>query len=178
MVNPAADLLSRMGNQDIRKDPEGVLLGMGLALPVPAAVAGAYVPTKRVGNLLYVSGQIPVKDGKVMMTGVVGGVGVVGKSGGVVGLEDARACAVQCTLNALAAVKAAVGNLSVVKQVVRVGCFVACEDGFGEQPKVANAASELLAAVFGESGRHVRAAVGTNNLPLNVPVEIEYLFEV
>lgn len=153
----------------MHRDPEQELTRLGLTLPEPAKPVAAYIPTKQVGNLLYVSGQIPVKDGKVMQTGTVGT---------QVSLERARECAVQCTLNGLAAAKAALGSLSHVKGVVRVGCFVACDDGFGDQPKVANAASELLVEVFGESGRHVRAAVGTNNLPLNVPVEVEFLFQV
>jgi enamine deaminase RidA (YjgF/YER057c/UK114 family) len=150
-------------------NPEQRLAALGLNLPTPAAPVAAYIPTRRVGNLLYVSGQIPVRDGKVMMTGTVPG---------AVSLEQARECARQCTLNGLAAAKAAVGSLEAIKQVVRVGCFVASEAGFGDQPKVANASSELLVEVFGESGKHARAAVGTNVLPLNVPVEIEFLFEV
>jgi enamine deaminase RidA (YjgF/YER057c/UK114 family) len=149
--------------------PEQRLAQLGLTLPTPAAPVAAYIPTRRAGNLLYVSGQIPVRDGKVMLTGTVPG---------AVSLEQARECARQCTLNGLAAARAALGSLDAIKQVIRVGCFVACEDGFGDQPKVANAASELLVEVFGEAGKHARAAVGTNSLPLNVPVEVEFLFEV
>ena len=129
----------------------------------------AYIPAKRSGNLLYLSGQIPVREGKVMMTGVVPS---------AVSLEQARECARQCTLNGLAAARAVVGSLDAIKQVVRVGCFVACDVGLTEQPKVANAGSELLMGIFGEAGKHARAAVGTNALPLGVPVEIEFLFEV
>ena len=154
--------------QSARPDPEAKLAELGLTLPVPAAPVAAYIPTRRVGNLLYVSGQIPLRDGKAMALGVVPS---------QVSLETARDCARQCTLNGLAAAKAALGSLSRVRQVVRVGCFVACDTGFGEQPKVANACSELLQSVFGESGKHCRAAVGTNALPLNVPVEIEFVFE-
>ena len=87
-------------------------------------------------------------------------------------------CAVQCTLNGLAAVKAAVGSLSKVKQVVRVGVFVCSEPGFDQQPKIANGCSELLVKVFGDAGRHCRAAVGSVALPLGAPVEIEFLFEL
>ena len=149
--------------------PEQRLTELGLTLPSPAAPVAAYIASRLVGNLLYISGQIPVREGKIMATGTVPG---------AVSLELARECAKQCALNGLAAAKAALGSLDRIKQVVRVGCFVACEDGFGDQPKVANAASELLVAVLGESGRHARAAVGTNALPLNVPVEVEFLFEV
>jgi enamine deaminase RidA (YjgF/YER057c/UK114 family) len=150
-------------------DPEARLAELGLALPTPTAPVAAYIPARHAGNLLYVSGQIPMKDGKLMATGQVPG---------QVSLETARQCAQQCALNGLAAAKAALGSLGKVRQVVRVGAFVACENGFGEQPKIANAASELLVAVFGDAGKHARAAVGTNALPLNVPVEIEFLFEV
>jgi enamine deaminase RidA (YjgF/YER057c/UK114 family) len=149
--------------------PQAALERLGLTLPPPAPPVAAYIPTRRSGNLLYVSGQIPIRDGRLMATGAVPG---------QVDLETARACAIQCTLNALSAAKAALGSLDNIRQVVRVGCFVASEPGYGDQPKVANAASELLVAVLGEAGRHARAAVGCSALPLNVPVEIEFVFEV
>jgi enamine deaminase RidA (YjgF/YER057c/UK114 family) len=152
-----------------RPDPEAALSRLGLVLPTPAAPVAAYIPSRRTGNLLYISGQIPVREGKVLATGAVGT---------QVTMETARECARQCTLNGLAAAKAMLGSLDSIRQVIRVGCFVACEAGFADQPKVANGASELLVEIFGESGRHARAAVGTNALPLNVPVEIEFLFEV
>lgn len=145
------------------------LVELGLTLPTPAAPVAAYIPTRRSGNLLFVSGQIPVRDGKMIATGTVPS---------SVSVEAARDCARQCTFNGLAAAKSALGSLDRIRQVVRVGCFVACDTGFGDQPKVANAASELLVEIFGESGRHARAAVGTNALPLNVPVEVEFVFEV
>jgi enamine deaminase RidA (YjgF/YER057c/UK114 family) len=150
-------------------DPEAALARLGLTLPTPAKPVAAYIPSRQSGNLLYISGQIPTRDGQLMATGTVPN---------QVSPDLARDCARQCALNALAAAKSALGSLARVRQVVRVGCFVACEAGFGDQPKVANAASELLVEVFGETGRHARAAVGTNALPLNVPVEIEFLFEV
>lgn len=149
--------------------PETRLAQLGLTLPTPAAPVAAYIPTRRSGNLLFVSGQIPVRDGKIVATGPVPS---------AVSIETARDCARQCALNGLAAARAALGSLDKIKQVVRVGCFVACDSGFGDQPKVANAASELLVEIFGEAGRHARAAVGTNALPLNVAVEIEFVFEV
>lgn len=148
------------------------LLELGISLPTPAAPVAAYIPTRRTGNLLYVSGQIPIRDGQLLATGAVGR---------EVTMETARACARQCALNGLAAARAALGGeggLDRITQVVRVGAFVACEAGFGDQPKVANAASELLVEVLGEKGKHARAAVGTNALPLNVPVEVEFVFEV
>lgn len=150
-------------------DPESRLARLGLELPpVPKPVA-AYIPARRSGNLLFVSGQIPVAAGKLLATGRVPD---------QVSEDQARACARQCALNALAVAKDALGALDRIAQVVRLGCFVASEPGFGGQPKIANEASELMLAVFGDAGRHARAAVGSVSLPLNVPVEIEFLFEV
>ncbi|MBX3386062.1 MAG: RidA family protein [Phycisphaeraceae bacterium] len=153
-------------------NPESRLAELGHTLPVASVPVAAYVPAQLVGRLLYISGQIPIKDGKPV------GLGIVPTD---VSLEDARACAVQCTLNALAAAKAALadrGGLSAVERVVRIGCFVASTAEFRDHPKVANAASELLIGIFGEAGKHARAAVGCSSLPLGVPVEIEFLFEV
>ena len=97
---------------------------------------------------------------------------------GTVDAELAIACAIQCTLNGLAALKAEIGSLDNLRQVVRVGCFVASDPGYCEQPAIANGASELLVSIFGDAGKHARAAVGSIALPLGVPVEIEFLFEV
>jgi enamine deaminase RidA (YjgF/YER057c/UK114 family) len=152
-----------------QQSPEQRLLGLGIELPPAPTPVAAYIPARRSGKLLFVSGQIPVVGGKVIATGRVPD---------QVTEEQARACARQCALNALAVARAALGSLDKVAQVVRVGCFVASEPGFGGQPKIANEASELMVAVFGDAGRHARAAVGSVALPLNVPVEIEFLFEV
>lgn len=152
--------------------PEQRLIDLGISLPAPAAPVAAYIPSRQAGNLLYISGQIPIREGKLLATGIVG------TGPGTVSIEQARDCARQCTLNGLAAARAAAGSLDRIRQVVRVGCFVACESGFGDQPKVANAASELLVSILGDAGKHARAAVGTNALPLNVPVEVEFLFEL
>ncbi|MCB9844375.1 MAG: RidA family protein [Phycisphaeraceae bacterium] len=150
-------------------EAENRLAAMGLHLPQPARPVAAYVPTVRTGNLLYVSGQIPILSGNLLAQGRVPS---------EVTVETARRCAVQCALNALAAVKAEIGSLDRVRRVVRLGCFVASEPGFHDQPKVANGASEMLVEIFGDRGRHARAAVGSIDLPLGVPVEIEFLFEV
>ena len=152
-----------------QQSPEQRLLGLGIELPPAPTPVAAYIPSRRSGDLLFVSGQIPVVGGKVIATGRVPD---------QVTEEQARACARQCALNALAVARAALGSLDKVAQVVRVGCFVASEPGFGGQPKIANEASELMVAVFGDAGRHARAAVGSVALPLNVPVEIEFLFQV
>lgn len=149
--------------------PEEALAKLGLHLPQPVKPVAAYVPTVRSGNLVFVAGQIPMVDGKLAKAGQLG------KD---VTLEEGAALARTCALNCLAAVKAEVGDLSKVKRVVRVGAFVASADAFTDQPKVANGASELLVQVFGDKGRHARAAVGVNVLPLGAPVEVEMLVEV
>lgn len=160
---------TRPESQNASSDPEQRLRDLGLTLPAPAAPVAAYVPVRRAGSLLFVSGQIPMRDGRLIAQGRVPA---------DVSVELAQECARQCTLNALAAVKAATGSLDAISQVVRVGCFVCCEPGFHAQPTVANAASQLLEQVFGDAGRHARAAVGSIDLPLGAPVEIEFLFEV
>ncbi|MFG0326424.1 MAG: RidA family protein [Phycisphaerales bacterium JB037] len=149
--------------------PEEALRRLGHELPEAPKPVAAYVPAVRSGSLLFVAGQIPMSGGRLMMTGSVPG---------AVSLEDAQRCARQCALNGLAVAKAALGSLDAIARVVRLGCFVASEASFTDQPKVANAASELMLEVFGESGRHARAAVGSISLPLGAPVEIEFIFEV
>lgn len=148
---------------------EGRLKELGLALPKPAAPVAAYIPARRVGQLVYIAGQIPLRDGQLIAKGSVPG---------EVSPEQARECARQCVLNGLAALVAAVGSGAALRQVVRIGVFVASQPGFYEQPKIANGASELLVEIFGERGQHARAAVGSIALPLGAPVEVEFLFEV
>lgn len=148
---------------------EEALRLLGHELPEAPKPVAAYVPAVRSGSLLFVSGQIPFREGSLMAKGRVPG---------EVSLEDAQGCARQCALNGLAVAKAALGSLDAIARVVRLGCFVASEASFFDQPKVANAASELMLEVFGEAGRHARAAVGSVALPLGVPVEIEFVFEV
>lgn len=154
---------------DTGPSPEERLAGMGLAVPEVAAPVAAYVPAVRTGNLVMTSGQLPMRSGELMETGKVGA-GVTP--------EQAYACAQQCALNAVAAVRAEVGELSLVKRVVKVVAFVASAPDFTGQPGVANGASELLGAVFGEVGRHARSAVGVPVLPLDAPVEVELIVEV
>ena len=149
--------------------PEESLAKLGLHLPSVSKPVAAYVPGVRVGDLLWVSGQLPFVEGKLPKTG---------RLGEGVTIEEGQAMARTCVLNALAVVKAEAGDLSRVKRVVRVGAFVASADGFTQQPQVANGASELLQQVFGEAGRHARAAVGVNTLPLGAPVEVELLVEL
>jgi enamine deaminase RidA (YjgF/YER057c/UK114 family) len=152
-----------------RTDPEETLAKLGLSLSAAPKPVAAYIPWRRTGNLLYISGQIPMAAGQLVARGSVPG---------QVSIEQAQQCARQCVLNGLAVVKDAIGSLSGVRQAVRVGCFVASEPGFFDQPKVANGASELLVQIFGDAGKHARAAVGSIALPLGAPVEVEFLFEV
>jgi len=142
---------------------------LGLKLPQPAQPGAEYVPTKRIGNLLFLSGQGPIRDGVPL---------VVGQVGGDLTLEQGAEAARLATLNALAAIRAAVGSLDRVEEVVQVRGFVNSAPGFFQQPQVMNAASELLVAVFGDRGRHVRCALGTSSLPHNIPVEIEMIVSI
>ena len=149
--------------------PEERLAELGLSVPEVAKPVAVYVPAVRSGNHVFTSGQLPMKAGELMITG---------KVGGDVSLEDAVACAQQCALNAIAAVKAQVGDLAAVTRVVKVVCFVASTPDFTGQPQVANGVSELLGQVFGDAGVHARSAVGVPVLPLDAPVEVEILVEV
>jgi enamine deaminase RidA (YjgF/YER057c/UK114 family) len=149
--------------------PEERLQELGVSLPAPVAPVAAYVPCVRTGNLVYVSGQVPMVDGEP---------GHLGHLGDDVDLEDGRAAARTCAVNVLAALKAELGELSRVRRVVKVTGFVASTPGFTDMPKVVNAASELFGEVFGDAGRHARAAVGVAALPLGVPVEVEAIVEV
>jgi len=149
--------------------PEERLEAMGLSVPeVPKPVA-SYLPALRTGSYVFTSGQLPMREGQLITTG---------KVGGEVSVEDAVECARQCALNAIAAVRAEVGELSQVKRVVKVVVFVASAPDFTGQAGVANGASELLGEVFAEAGRHARSAVGVAVLPLDAPVEVELLVEV
>lgn len=149
--------------------PEERLADLGLSVPEVAKPVAAYVPAVRSGNYVYTSGQLPMREGQLMLTG---------KVGGEVSQEEAVECARQCGLNAIAAVRAEVGELSAVKRIVKVVVFVASAPDFTGQPLVANGLSELLGEVFGEAGRHARSAVGVSVLPLDAPVEVELLVEV
>ena len=144
------------------------LAELGLTLPPEATPAGNYQPAIRSGSYVYTSGQLPVVEGKLVATG---------KVGGQVSPGDAHGYARVCALNALAAIDALVG-LDAVAQVVKVVGFVASADGFTGQPGVINGASDLLAEVFGDAGRHARSAIGVAELPLGAPVEVELVVEL
>jgi len=149
--------------------PSERLAGLGLTLPPVTAPLAAYVPAVRTGAYVYVSGQVPVVDGKLA---------AAGKVGTEVSAADAAGLARTCALNAIAAAAAAAGGLDRIRRIVKVTGFVASAPGFNGQPLVINGASELLIEVFGEEGRHARSAVGVAELPLNAPVEVELIAEV
>jgi enamine deaminase RidA (YjgF/YER057c/UK114 family) len=134
-----------------------------------AAPVASYVPVVVSGGLAFVAGQVPLREGKPIATG---------RLGEGIDTEEGAALARQCALQALAALRAELGSLDRVTRIVKVGVFVASADTFTEQPKVANGASDLLGEVFGEAGKHARAAVGVSALPLGVPVEVELIAEV
>ncbi len=149
--------------------PEEKLKSMGIELPDAPKPLGAYVPFVKTGNLVYLSGMLPLKGGKLTLTGRVGE-GVT--------LEDAAEAAKTAAINALAVLKSAIGNLDKVKRCVRIEGFVSSADNFTDQPKVLNGASNFMFEVLGEAGLHTRTAIGVNILPLNSPVEISFIFEV
>jgi enamine deaminase RidA (YjgF/YER057c/UK114 family) len=149
--------------------PEERLADLGLELPPPPKALAAYVPTVRTGNLVFVAGQGPFLAGQP---------GITGKVPDEVSVEDAQTAARDCCLNGLAAIKAEVGSLEAIVRMVKLTVFVASAPGFGDQPKVANGASELLEQILGEAGKHARAAVGVAELPFNIPVEVDFIAEV
>ena len=149
--------------------PEERLAELGLTIPDVAKPVAAYVPAVRVGAFVYTSGQLPMVDGSLAATG---------KVGGEVDADQAKHLARVCALNALAAIRAEVGELSSISRVVKVVGFVASTPDFTGQPGVVNGASELLGEVFGDAGVHARSAVGVASLPLDAPVEVELIVEV
>lgn len=150
-------------------NPEATLASLGLTLPNPPAAAGSYVPTIRTGNLLFCAGAICMIDGKMTHTGQVGKEQTV---------QTAQKAAEVCALNSLANIKAAVGSLDRVTRVVMVNGFVNAVDGFADSPAVINGASDLLVKVFGEAGKHARAAVAVNGLPKGSTTEVQLVVEV
>ncbi len=149
--------------------PEDRLAELGLPVPEVAAPVASYLPTVRSGSQVFVSGQLPWREGQLVAEG---------KVGAEVTAEEAAECARYCALSAIAAVRAEVGELANVKRIVKLVVFVASAPDFTGQPGVANGASDLFADVFGEVGRHARSAVGVAVLPLDTPVEVELVVEV
>jgi enamine deaminase RidA (YjgF/YER057c/UK114 family) len=141
---------------------------LGLELPSPPKPAGSYVPVVVEGNMLYVSGQVPFQWGKVPEI-------FKGKVTSDVSIQTAQAAARICTLNALSQIKDALGDLDRIKKFIRLSGYVNSDPSFMDQPKVINAASDLLADIFGDAGKHSRVAIGVSSLPLGSAVEIEFL---
>lgn len=144
------------------------LAELGITLPEPAAPVAAYVPVVIAGGLAYVSGQVSIANGQR----------INGRLGEDMALEQGVDAARACGLMILAQLKAALGSLDRVEQVVKLGAFVNCTPDFTDQPKVANGASELMVAVFGDAGKHARSAVGVPSLPLGVAVEVDAIVAV
>lgn len=148
---------------------EDKLASIGIKLPSPPAPAGSYVPLVISHNLVFVAGQIPTEEGQVKFKG---------KVGRDITIEVAQLAARLCAINALSHLKSALGSLDSVRRVVKVTGFVNCDPSFVEHAKVVNGASDLLVQVFGETGKHARAAVGVSSLPLDSAVEVEFIVEV
>ena len=146
---------------------EEKLESLGIKLPTPPTPAGSYVPAVRTGNLLYISGQIPMEDGKVVFTGKV-------TDGN---LETAQKSAKMCAINILAQLKRELGDFEKISKIVRLSGFVNCVPEFSQHPKVINAASDLFFEIFGEKAKHSRIAVGVSSLPLNSMTEIDAIVE-
>ena len=148
---------------------EEKLRAFGITLSNPPKPAGSYIPVVRTGNLVFVSGQIPISDGKILYSG---------KVTKDLSIEDAQKAARLCAINALAQLKSEFGNLDKITKIVRVSGFVNSPPDFTEQPKVINGASDLLFEIFEKSGQHTRIAVGVSSLPLNSAVEIDLIVEI
>lgn len=148
---------------------EDKLNSLGIQLPEPAKPLAAYIPAKQSGSLVFTAGQLPLVDGTLLATGLLG------KD---LEVEEAKAAARICVINALSAVKGVIGDLDKIKQVVRVVGYVASVPEFTQQPAIINGASELLLELFEEAGRHARSAIGVAVLPLNAAVEVELTVEV
>ncbi len=142
---------------------------LGLVIPEPPRPAGHFVPAVQVGNLVFVSGQIPAVSGRV---------GIKGKLGRDLSIEQGQEAARTALLNVLAVIQHTTGTLDAIKRIIKLNGWVASAEGFNSQPKVVDGASLLLEEIFGEAGKHARAAIGVAELPLGAPVELELIVEV
>ena len=148
---------------------EAKIKQMGINIPEVVKPLAAYIPALQVGNLVMTSGQVPISAGMLKYKG---------KVGKDLSEDQGKEAAKLCALNCLSAIKSVIGNLDIIKRVVKLTVFVNSAEGFTAQPKVANGASEFIGEIFGEAGKHVRSAVGVSELPLNSAVEIEMMVEV
>lgn len=142
---------------------------LGLTIPEPAKAVGRFVPAVQIGNLVFVSGQIAMVSGQAV---------IKGKLGREISIEQGQEAARQALLNVLAALRSTTGSLDTIKRIVKLNGWVASAEGFNSQPQVIDGASLLLEEIFGEAGRHARAAIGVAELPLGAPVELELIAEV
>ena len=150
--------------------PKENLENLGISLPEPVAPVANYVPYTQSGSLYSISGQIPLKDGALPYTG---------KVGVDISLEKGQEAARLCAINIIAQINSLCGgDLTKVNRIVKLGVFINCDNGFGDQPEVANGASDLMVEVFGSKGKHARFAVGASSLPRGVSVEIDAIFEI
>lgn len=145
------------------------LIELGLTLPVPPRPVATYIPAVRVGDLLFLSGVLPSRDGQLIMTG---------KLGQGLSIDQGMEASKAALLNALAIIRSELGSLDRVKRIVKMVGHIASAPGFSDQPQVLNGASDLLVAIFGDAGRHARAAVGAAELPRQAPVEIELIVQI
>ena len=148
---------------------EEKLQSLKISLPTPPKPAGSYIPVVVSKSWAFVSGQIPIKDGKVAF---------IGKVPTSQSIENAQKAAKLCAINALAQLKAELGNLDKIKKIIKISGYVNSEQNFSEHPKVINAASDFLYDVFGEKGKHSRIAIGVNSLPLDSTVELDMIVEI
>lgn len=148
---------------------EEKIIELGFEVPEVAKPLAAYIPAKKVDNLVFTSGQVPLVKGELKY---------VGKVGQDLSEEEGQKAAEICALNCLAAIKGVVGNLDKIEEIIKLTVFVNNKDGFSAQPKVANGASELIGKIFGDRGLHARSAVGVSGLPINAPVEIEMIVKI
>ena len=151
-------------------DIDKKLQDLGITIPDAPMPAANYIPYVITGKLVFISGQVPFENGEIKHTG---------KVGKDIDVDQAKLIAKTCALNVISVLKNALnGDLSQVKKCVKLGIFVSCTNDFNQQPEVANGASDLMVAVFGDQGKHARFAVGSNSLPKNVPVEVDGIFEI
>lgn len=156
--------------QTTEKDPEAKLKELGITLPDPLKPVANYIPIIKVQDLLLTSGMLPFKEGKLAFTGKMGEKNNTIENG----YEASRLAA----LNSLSLLKESLGSLSKIKKVIKVTGYVNSSNGFTDQPKVVNGASDILVSIFGENGKHVRSAIGVAELPLNALVEIEFIYQI
>jgi len=155
---------------ELESNPEIKIKELGLTLPQAPKPVASYIPTLIIDNLLFTSGTLPMENGKLKFTGKMGE-----KNNTIeMGYEACKLA----TLNSLSAVKEELGTLSKIKRVIKVTGYVNSNEGFTDQPKVVNGASDLLVSIFGNSGKHVRSAIGVAELPLNALVEVEFIYEI